>query len=286
MVKCFNCRFPVRFYSTVSRSICNSKNALYGAYSSSGDKVRYRYCFCIHLLMLSILGCRFGPLVRHWTMRYEAKHNYLKKMGQNVGNYINISWTLAMSHQYLQCYNSISGDNLFETKPEIGPGIYYITYNMYYYIYNMCIGDLVASRDRPVELIQEAVSGDTPYIPLHYRHCHYSLCRPNWVKVDGISYQKPCALLIGFENDYPLFARVEDNIFIINDRIMFNVTTLETLCFNDHLQAYTIKPTSHSKLILQSKLVYPSPMHIHRVAHNTTQSVIVCKHHICHMMSH
>ena len=78
--------------------------------------------------MLSILGCRFGPLVRHWTMRYEAKHNYLKKMGQNVGNYINISWTLAMRHQYLQCYNSISGDKLFETKPEIGPGTYYITY--------------------------------------------------------------------------------------------------------------------------------------------------------------
>ena len=72
-------------------------------------------------------------------------------------------------------------------------------------------------------------------------------------------------------------------IFIINDRIMFNV---ETLCFNDHLQAYTIKPTSNSKLILQSKLVYPSPMHIHRVAHNTTQSVIVCKHHICHMIQY
>lgn len=66
---------------------------------------------------------RFGPLVRHWTMRFEAKHNYLKKMGQNVGNYINIAWTLAMRHQYLQCYYSISGDDLFDCNAEIGPGL-------------------------------------------------------------------------------------------------------------------------------------------------------------------
>ena len=52
-------------------------------------------------------------------MRYEAKHNYLKKMGQN---FINIAWTLAMRHQYLQCYYAISGDSLFESSNEIGPG--------------------------------------------------------------------------------------------------------------------------------------------------------------------
>ena len=75
--------------------------------------------------------CRFGPLVRHWTMRYEAKHNYFKKMSQNIGNYINISWTLAMRHQYLQCYYALSGDNLFDSDTEIGPGRYY---NVWFHI--------------------------------------------------------------------------------------------------------------------------------------------------------
>ena len=38
------------------------------------------------------------------------------------------------------------------------------------------------------------------------------LYRPNWVKVDGITYQKPCAVLLGVDDDYPLFGRLDDNI--------------------------------------------------------------------------
>lgn len=52
-------------------------------------------------------------------MRYEAKHNYLK-MVQNIGNFINIAWTLAMRHQ---CYYGISADGLFEISDEVEPGI-------------------------------------------------------------------------------------------------------------------------------------------------------------------
>jgi hypothetical protein len=33
-------------------------------------------------------------------MRYEAKHNHLKKLAQNIGNFINIALTLATRHQY------------------------------------------------------------------------------------------------------------------------------------------------------------------------------------------
>ena len=38
-----------------------------------------------HSLLLLLYG--FGSLVRHWTMGFEAKHNYLLKVGQNIGNY-------------------------------------------------------------------------------------------------------------------------------------------------------------------------------------------------------
>lgn len=48
--------------------------------------------------------CRFGPLVRHWTMRYEAKHSYFKRLAQSIGNFINLPYTLVMRHQQLQCY--------------------------------------------------------------------------------------------------------------------------------------------------------------------------------------
>ena len=65
---------------------------------------------------------RFGPLVRFWTMRYEAKHSYFKKLAQNVGNFINVPWTLATRHQLWQCYHWLNTDTLPHDKPEIGPG--------------------------------------------------------------------------------------------------------------------------------------------------------------------
>lgn len=37
-------------------------------------------------------------------MRYEAKHKYFKTLASNIGNFINVPQTLAMRHQYLQCY--------------------------------------------------------------------------------------------------------------------------------------------------------------------------------------
>ena len=56
-------------------------------------------------------------------MRYEAKHNHLKKLAQNIGNFINIAWTLASRHQYWQCYKWQEGD-VMDDEPEIGPGTY------------------------------------------------------------------------------------------------------------------------------------------------------------------
>jgi len=65
---------------------------------------------------------RFGPLSRHWTLRYEAKHKYFKKLSQSIGNYINLPWTLASRHQMLQCYYHASKNSLLEDEIDIGPG--------------------------------------------------------------------------------------------------------------------------------------------------------------------
>ena len=65
---------------------------------------------------------RFGPLSRHWTLRYEAKHCYFKKLAQNIGNFINLPWTLAKRHQCLQCYYQASGNSIIELETEVGPG--------------------------------------------------------------------------------------------------------------------------------------------------------------------
>ena len=62
-------------------------------------------------------------------MRYEAKHNHLKKLAQNIGNFINIPRTLASRHQYWQCYKWQEGD-VMDDEPEIGPGTYTVVSQM------------------------------------------------------------------------------------------------------------------------------------------------------------
>ena len=68
---------------------------------------------------------RLGPMVRTWCMRFEAKHERLKKLAACLGNFINIPWTLASRHQHLQCYELTCkkyGQPMIEKPVEIGPG--------------------------------------------------------------------------------------------------------------------------------------------------------------------
>ncbi len=72
-----------------------------------------------------LLIYRHGPLVCHWTMRFEAKHCYFKRIANRLGNFKNISYTLAARHQQLQCYLSIDKSTIDGPALEVGPG--YIT---------------------------------------------------------------------------------------------------------------------------------------------------------------
>ncbi|KAJ8049927.1 hypothetical protein HOLleu_02896 [Holothuria leucospilota] len=63
-----------------------------------------------------------GPLVRYWTMRFEAKHNYFKRLGHIVCNFRNILKTLSYRQQMFLCYNIFSGKDLGERDTEVGPG--------------------------------------------------------------------------------------------------------------------------------------------------------------------
>ena len=62
---------------------------------------------------------RFGPLVRLWTMRFEARH---KRLASQLGNFINISYTLAVRHQRLQCYHQLNKHCIEGEDIEVGPG--------------------------------------------------------------------------------------------------------------------------------------------------------------------
>lgn len=54
-------------------------------------------------------------------MRFEARHKYFKQLASKLGNFINITHTLAVRHQQLQCYHRINTNSLEGDDIDIGP---------------------------------------------------------------------------------------------------------------------------------------------------------------------
>lgn len=69
-----------------------------------------------------IFKYRCGPLLRHWCMRYEAKHKYFKKIAQTLGNYTNIAKTVSTRHQRYICYKMTCGVGYLGEENMFGPG--------------------------------------------------------------------------------------------------------------------------------------------------------------------
>ena len=63
---------------------------------------------------------RFGPLICHWTMHFEAKNKYIKGLAVHMGNFINTPYTLAVRHQQLQCYYNLNQE-VIGKEWECGP---------------------------------------------------------------------------------------------------------------------------------------------------------------------
>ena len=59
---------------------------------------------------------RCGPLSRMWCMRYEAKHSYFKQLARVMGNFKNISKTLAERHQHYMCYHMMEPSTYMKTQ--------------------------------------------------------------------------------------------------------------------------------------------------------------------------
>ena len=64
--------------------------------------------------------CRYGPLIRHWTMRFEARHSYFKRLASQIGNFINIPYTLSTRYQQLQCYHRLDKSAINGADIEMG----------------------------------------------------------------------------------------------------------------------------------------------------------------------
>ena len=114
-----------------------------------------------------------------------------------------------------------------------------------------------------------------------HTHVHTHTHRARWIKVAGVLYKSPCAVLLKLENDYPQYGQVIEILVVNSFCVMFNVCVMTTVSFLSHFNAYFVSPSPVHRVIPLSKLHSPFPVHIyHVVCSGVTKQVAVPKFHI------
>ncbi len=65
----------------------------------------------------------FGPLKNFWCMRFEAKHQYFKKVARQTACFKNISKSLAKRHQMRQCWEMLGEEMLIASNQSLSKSV-------------------------------------------------------------------------------------------------------------------------------------------------------------------
>ena len=181
-----------------------------------------------------------GPLINYWCMRFESKHQYFKRKSRK-SSFKNICLSLAKGHQK-RAASFLTGECHLLFKNSSGK------------VQQLSGDDLEDAKRELNNFLNMEVSLVT------------IVFRTSWITVHGTKYiPDECILLTKCENETPIFGALRV-IWVVNHQIVvFRVSILETLNFNEHLNAYRVQQSPQAAgldLVSQDQLLSHEVMHI------------------------
>ena len=181
-----------------------------------GHQLAPKHHYMIHYARLMNM---FGPLRPLWCMRFESKHQYFKSVINSLGNYINVTSSMARRHQMRQCCEFMNEDILHSEPQSLsGTSVWQIT---------RLPTDL---RETLMEKLQIDIDGTecvTVTKRLLFSHTLYEV--------------ESCFVLNVVEaEEIPIFLKVK---YIVSFRDTWLLCGRLCFCqtFNEHLHAYSVK---------------------------------------------
>lgn len=157
-----------------------------------------------------VLIKKFGPLIEFWTLRFEAKHSFFKKVVRDAGNFKNILRTLATRHQLMLAYY-LEMPSVF--KPSIETGhVSVVSVD----ILDAAVRVAIWNKFKDLDTVSLAST----------------------VFLNGTKYSKGMVLSVGHTSGLPDFGKVLE-ICIVDGRILF-IIELFTAGFLEHLRCYQL----------------------------------------------
>ena len=159
---------------------------------------------------------QLGPLIQCWTMRQEAKLNFVKKVSR-LSNYKNICKTVAKKHNFWMCYQFQKDPHLL--TPSISHSPKYVSHAL-------------RTED---ECIQREFLRLIPCLELESEIKHLK-----WLKVQSSTIRERSFVLIKYDVDSPVFGKVLD-ILCVNLTCLLYVQVYIGELFSSHYNGFVIK---------------------------------------------
>lgn len=191
-----------------------------------------------HFMLHYPLAARqIGPLILYWSMRFEAKHNFFRRLSHIVCNFKNITKSMAYRHQMYLCYQMICRQSYKDVASEIGPG--------------SCV--LLNSLPN-CEVLSELLG----MYPLFG-----DVFLAKWANVFGTKYRPGMMVVIDRTNDFcPVFGEIT-HILVVRDNVQLILERWTTLHFSKHYHAYAVMPNLPAVINVSSVgcLIDHHPLH-------------------------
>ena len=182
---------------------------------------------------------KLGPLMHLWSMRFEAKHNFFKRVSHITCNFRNICKTMAYRHQMQLCYHFLSGSVLSHTT-EVGPGP----------------STFLSTIDGFKE-----IQNDLTDFPVFSE-----VLLPAWVTFKGTKYRPGMTVFLSYDSDgEPQFGLIKSIILLSQmthtPTTKFVIQKWETKGFERHFHAYSVTQTQTLAAVDPSKLLDHHTLH-------------------------
>ena len=191
--------------------------------------------------------------------RFEAKHQYFKKLAQTLGNFINISKTLANRHQLSQAFYRLQAiDDI-----EFGKGMKSVEYQDDQPSTIMLIVEGVATSQEKSEYGIETTLEITRYTCTSAWSIQTPNLRRSCVSFHSIMVRPSCVLLLanGFDPEFLLVEAIYSSTgvpYMCGKKLQFNY-------FDEHYCVYIVEKTTINVHTTNLHYNHPYPMHLRHI---------------------
>nr|XP_023651070.1 uncharacterized protein LOC111835233 isoform X1 [Paramormyrops kingsleyae]XP_023651071.1 uncharacterized protein LOC111835233 isoform X1 [Paramormyrops kingsleyae] len=190
----------------------------------------------------------FGPLVALWTMRFEAKHRFFKRVLRQTGCFRNVLMSLARKHQSMIAFHLYDSDH---AKPAIS---------------------VTSMTKVPLEVLDKGIKETVKEQFPNVTAVHVA----NKIEYFGTMYSVGMMLAYGSTGGLADFAEIVQMIVVL-DKLSF-VVRLQSAWYNEHLRCFTLEATRNIQILQQAQLTDLYPLAAYTVA---GQQMVSLKHFIC-----